>query len=195
MLVEPGLSTLPHVVTEQALAEAGIEPRFAPSGAGMALLGQARSPQRAPAGIAAPEPLISLILHRWESEGWEQRWQIALDPAETLQDRLEGPVPLGAVWSVQGQADADQRQALMQALEEVVAWLEETRHHEEAAQIAAEGSEEFFGMPVPERALLKMLEEERVVWDPATDKQSWQAVDTYLREVFAIESPEGVPEP
>ncbi|ABM60994.1 hypothetical protein [Halorhodospira halophila] len=188
----PGVSTPPHVVTERALGARGIEPEFASTGAGMALLAQARHPQRAPAGIAAPEPLVSLILHRQEAEDWEQQWAIGLDPAEDLEDQLDVRVPLGAIWSVGDQANQEQREALMDGVEAATAWLTDPENQEEAAEMAAQRFDTFFDMPIPEAALLRMLRTERVTWEPADDQPTRKAVDTYLREVFDIEPPDGV---
>jgi len=188
----PGLSTPPHVVTERALRARGIEPKFASAGAGMALQAQARDPQRAPAGIAAPEPLISLILHRQEAEDWEQQWTISLDPTKELEDQLGVRVPLGAIWSVGDQANQAQREALMAGLEAVIAWLMDPENHEEAAKIAAQRFDSFFNMPIPEAALLRMLRSERVKWKPADDPAIREAVAAYLREVFDIEPPVGL---
>jgi len=192
VFVAPGLSTPPHVVTERALHARGIEPKFASTGAGMALLAQALNPQRAPAGIAAPEPLISLILHRQEAEDWEQQWSISLDPAKELEDRLGVRVPLGAIWSVGDQANPEQREALMAGLEAAIAWLADPENHEEAAKIASQRFNSFFNMPIPEAALLRMLRSERVKWEPADDHATREAVAAYLREVFDIEPPVGL---
>lgn len=192
VLVAPGLSTPPHVVTERALTEHGITPDFASSGAGMALLAQARNPRRAPEGVAAPEPLVSLILHQQAADDWEQQWAIELDPAQALEQQLDVRIPLGAIWAVRDQVDDEQRQALMQGIEAVTDWLADPGNHEQAARIAAERFDTFFDMPIPEAALLRMLRSERVVWNPEGDEDTRQAVDDYLREVFDTQPPAGL---
>lgn len=188
VLVAPGRSTPPHVVTERVLAEMDIRPEFATGGAGTVLMEQLRDPKRAPAGVAAPEPLVSQILDRQEAQDWDQRWEIRLDPAE----QLGGVIPLGALWQAHPDVDPAVRNRLVAALDEVAAWLEDPANHDEAAAIAAAGYRSFFRMPVPESTFRGLLAAERVHWDTATDAEARRTVKTYLRSVFDMDTPAGL---
>ncbi|MCG5516916.1 MULTISPECIES: hypothetical protein [unclassified Ectothiorhodospira] len=188
VLVAPGLSTPPHIVTEQALVRQGVEARFGSSGGGMALMAQMRTHDRAPAAVAAPEPLVSLMLHLQEEQDWEQRWRVGLDPAKAL----GGEIPLGALWQVHDDVPPEDRQALVQALEQVTQWLEDPAHHAEAARIAARGFREFFNMPVEAVALQDMLAGERVRWDLRSPLEQRESMEGYLDSVFGIRAPEAL---
>lgn len=188
VLVAPGLSTPPHIVTEKALARQGIETRFGSSGGGMALMAQMRAPGRAPAAVAAPEPLVSLILHLQEEQDWGQRWRVGLDPAEAL----GGEIPLGALWQVHDEVSPEARQALVRALEQVTQWLQDPAHHAEASRIAAQGFKEFFNMPVEAMALQDMLAGGRVQWDLRSPREQRESMEGYLDSVFGIRAPEAL---
>ena len=127
VLVAPGTSTPPHVITERALAGMGIHPEFVTGGAGAVLMQQMRETGRAPAAVAAPEPIVSLILHRQQAQEWEQHWEIRLDPT----DRLEGEIPLGALWTTHPDVDPALRGRLVDALDRVAAWVEDPAHHDQ----------------------------------------------------------------
>lgn len=188
VLVAPGTSTPPHVVTERALAGRDIHPAFATGGAGAVLMQQLRSPERAPAAVAAPEPLVSLILDRQEAQDWEQRWEIRLDPAE----QLGGTIPLGALWQAHPDVAPEVRERLVASLDEVAVWLEDPANHDEAAAIGAAGYKAFFRMPIPEETFREMLGAERIHWGTATGPEARRTVDDYLRSVFGIETPAGL---
>ncbi|WP_372986031.1 hypothetical protein [Marinobacter sp.] len=188
VLVAPGTSTPPHVVTEKALASINIRPEFITGGAGAVLMQQLRSSERAPRGVAAPEPLVSLILDQQEAQEWEQRWEIRLDPAQ----HLGGTIPLGALWQAHPDVEPGTRERLVAALTEVVSWLEDPANHAEAAAIAAASYRDFFRMPVPEATFRKMLRAERVQWHAATGDMTRQTVVDYLDRVFDISAPEGM---
>ncbi|MFP4639244.1 MAG: hypothetical protein ACLFMY_02255 [Guyparkeria sp.] len=188
VLVAPGTSTPPHVVTEEVLTDMGIRPEFVTGGAGTVLMEQLRDPKRAPAGVAAPEPLVSQILDRQEAQDWDQRWEIRLDPAE----QLGGEIPLGALWQAHPDVDPEVRERLVAALDEVANWLEDPANHDEAAAIAAAGYGSFFRMPVPESTFRGLLAAERVRWDTGTDAETRRKVKTYLRSVFEIDAPAGL---
>ncbi|MFW6021098.1 MAG: hypothetical protein ACOCPR_03300, partial [Guyparkeria sp.] len=185
VLVAPGTSTPPHVVTAEVLTDMGIRPEFVTGGAGTVLMEQLRDPKRAPAGVAAPEPLVSQILDRQEAQGWDQRWEIRLDPAE----QLGGEIPLGALWQAHPDVDPEVRKRLVAALDEVANWIEDPANHDEAAAIAAAGYGSFFRMPVPESTFGRLLAAERVRWDTGTDAETRRTVKTYLRSVFEIDAP------
>ncbi|MFP4251133.1 MAG: hypothetical protein ACOCY2_01705 [Guyparkeria sp.] len=185
VLVAPGTSTPPHVVTAEVLTDMGIRPEFVTGGAGTVLMEQLRDPKRAPAGVAAPEPLVSQILDRQEAQDWEQRWEIRLDPAE----QLGGEIPLGALWQAHPDVDPEVRQRLVAALDEVANWLEDPANHDEAAAIAAAGYRSFFRMPVPESTFRGLLAAERVRWDTGTDAEMRRTVRAYLRSVFELDAP------
>lgn len=185
VLVAPGTATPPHVITERALAGMDIRPEFVTGGAGTVLMEQLRDPNRAPAAVAAPEPVVSLILDRQETQVWQQRWEIRLDPAE----QLGGSIPLGALWQAHPDVDPAARKRLVAALDEVAAWLEDPANHEEAAAIGAAGYRSFFRMPIPDATFRGMLGADRVHWGTATSPAARTAVNDYLRSVFEIEAP------
>ena len=185
VLVAPGTSTPPHVITERVLADMDIRPDFVTGGAGTVLMEQLRDPGRAPAAVAAPEPVVSLILQRQVSQEWQQRWEITLDPAE----QLGGTIPLGALWQAHPDVDPGARQRLVDALDEVAAWLKDPANHEEAAAIGAAGYRSFFRMPVPEAAFREMLGADRIEWGTSTGSEGRETVSDYLRSVFGIEVP------
>lgn len=191
VLVAPGTSTPPHVVTERALAGMQIHPEFVTGGSGAVLMEQLRTPGRAPAGIAAPEPLVSLILHRQEAQEWEQRWEIRLDPAQPL----GGSIPLGALWQAHPDVDPAIRERLVTALTKVAGWLEDPANHAEAAAIGAAGYRDFFRMPIPEATFREMLHTERIQWQTATDEAARQTIIDYLTAVFDIAAPDGLFQP
>ncbi|MFN2381301.1 MAG: hypothetical protein ABR561_01950 [Guyparkeria sp.] len=188
VLVAPGTSTPPHVITERALAGMDIRPEFITGGAGAVLMQQMRQPGRAPAAVAAPEPLVSLILDRQRAQDWQQRWEIRLDPTEQLGDAI----PLGALWATHPDVDAEVRERLVEALGRVAAWIDDPANHDEAAAIGAEGYRSFFRMPIPQATLRGMLDAERVHWSVDTGPAARETVDEYLRSVFGIETPEGL---
>lgn len=188
VLVAPGTSTPPHVVTERALARMGIRPDFVTGGAGAVLMEQLRTSERAPSAVAAPEPLVSLILDRQDAQRWEQRWEIRLDPAQ----QLGGTIPLGALWQAHPDVESGIRDRLVAALGAVGDWLKDPDNHAEAAAIGSARYREFFRMPVPEDTLLEMLRMERVHWETATDDATRQIVVEYLDEVFEIVAPQGL---
>jgi len=186
VLVAPGTSTPPHVVTEKALASLGIRPDFVTGGAGAVLMEQLRNPERAPNAVAAPEPLVSLILDRQDAQHWEQRWEIRLDPAQQLGETI----PLGALWQAHPDVESATRDRLVAALGEVADWLKDPDNHAEAAAIGAARYREFFRMPVPEGTFREMLRTERVQWQTATDDATRRMVVEYLDTVFDIAAPE-----
>lgn len=188
VLVAPGISTPPHVISERVLADMDIHPEFVTGGAGTVLMEQLRDPRRAPAAVAAPEPVVSLILHRQQSQQWQQRWEITLDPAE----RLGGSIPLGALWQAHPDVDPGARQRLVEAFDEVAAWLADPSNHEEAAAIGTAGYRSFFRMPIPEAALREMLDADRVHWSITKGPVARKTVNDYLRRVFDIEMPEAL---
>lgn len=188
VLVAPGVSTPPHIVTEKALATMDIHPQFITGGMGAVLMQQLRTSQRAPAAVAAPEPVVSLILDRQRAQDWEQRWEIRLDPA----DQLGGDIPLGALWQTHPDVPPEVRERLVTALDEVAAWLEDPANHDEAAAIAAAGYQALFRMPVPAATFREMLGAERVRWAIDRGPETRRVVDDYLRSVFGIEAPAGL---
>lgn len=187
VLVAPGVSTPPHILTQKALAQDGIHPRFVSGGAGAVLFSRLRDPKKAPAAVAAPEPMVSLIEHRQQAQDWEQRWQIALDPTEAL----GGDIPLGALWQVGNDVDPALRQRLVKGLTRAAEWTQNPANHEEAARIAAEGYQHTFRMPIPPQALEDLLREQRVVWQTDDDEHRAR-IEQYLSDVFGIAVPAGL---
>jgi len=187
VLVAPGTSTPPHVITERVLASMGIRPEFVTGGAGAVLMQQMRQPQRAPAAVAAPEPVVSLILDRQEKQDWAQRWEIRLDPTT----RLDGEIPLGALWAAHSDIDPAVHERLVGALDRVAAWVQDPANHDEAAAIGAAGYRSFFRMPVPESTFHRMLETGRVQWSVDTGPAMRETVDDYL-SAFGIQAPTGL---
>ena len=188
VLVAPGVSTPPHIITKKALKQEGIEPRFATGGAGAVLFSRLRDPEKAPAAVAAPEPLVSLIEHRQQAQGWQQRWQVALDPTEAL----GGDIPLGALWQVGDDGDTAVQDRLVEGLTRAAEWAQAPEHREEAAHIAAEGYKRTFRMPIPPRALAGLLREERVDWRLDADGHTRSRIEAYLSEVFGLSAPAGL---
>ncbi len=188
VLVAPGVSTPPHIITAKALKRESVEPRFATGGAGAVLFSRLRDPAKAPAAVAAPEPLVSLIEHRQQARDWEQRWQVALDPTEAL----GGDIPLGALWQVGDDGDPAVQERLVEGLTRAAEWAQAAEHREEAARIAAEGYKRTFRMPIPPRALAGLLQEERVVWRLDADGHTRPRIKAYLSEVFGMAAPAGL---
>jgi len=187
ILVAPGTSTPPHIITERVLAGMDIHPEFVTGGAGAVLMQQMRQPQRAPAAVAAPEPVVSLILDRQENQDWDQRWEIRLDPTTGF----DGDIPLGALWATHQDIDPDVRERLVEALDRVAAWMANPAHHDEAAAIGAAGYRSFFRMPLPETTFRRMLDAERVQWSVDRGPAVRKTVGEYL-SAFGIETPTGL---
>jgi len=188
VLTSPGVSTPPHIMIAKALEQKGIEPRFATGGAGSVLFSRLRDPEKAPAGVAAPEPLISLIEHRQKAQDWEQRWQVALEPTEAL----GGEIPLGALWQVGDAVGPAVRERLVSGLRRAAEWAQDPTNREETARIAAEGYRRTFRMPIPPQVLAGLLQEQRVAWRLDTDGSTRPRVEEYLDEVFGMRVPEGL---
>ena len=185
VLVSPGVSTPPHIVTQKALQRVQVEAKFVTGGSGAVLLNQLSTPERAPAAMAAAEPQVSLILHRQQAEEWAQRWKVALDPA----DALGGAVPLGALWQVHEAVDPALRERLVEGLKRAAAWAQDPRNHAEAARIGARGYQAMFRLPIPEAALRDMLDAQRVDWRLEQDAAMRQTVTRYLADVFGLQAP------
>lgn len=185
VLVAPGISTPPHIITEKALQRQDIVPRFVTGGAGAVLMSQMRDPDKAPAGVAAPEPLVSLIQYRQQKEDWPQRWKISLDPTRNLQ----GDVPLGALWQVHDGVDPNTRQRLLEAMNRAAEWAQAPANRAQAARIAARGYKRTFRMPIPAEALQTLLEEQRVIWEADDDAATRATVSDYLQQVFGLRQP------
>ncbi|MDD4888067.1 MAG: hypothetical protein PHO64_14320, partial [Thiomonas sp.] len=183
--VSPGLSTPPQIVTQKALQHEGIKADFIAAGSGSVLMNLLRDPAKAPAGLAAAEPMVGVVLLRQQQENWPVRWAVALDPAQALGTEI----PLGALWQVGRKTSDAARGRFVAALQRAAQWANDPRNHAEAARIAARGYAEFFRQPVPEQAFENILKERRVVWrmdDVATAKP---VVQRYLKSVFNIEMP------
>ncbi len=188
VLVSPGVSTPPHIVTQKALERANVQVKFVTGGSGAVLLNQLADPSRAPAALAAPEPQVSLILHRQQTEAWPLRWKIALDPAEAL----GGSVPLGALWQAHEDIDPALRQRLVEGLRRAAAWAQEPQNHAEAARIGAAGYQAMFRLPIPADALRDMLASQRVEWRLDQGAAMRETVTRYLAEVFGLRAPESL---
>lgn len=188
VLVSPGVSTPPHIVTQKALQRAKVEAKFVTGGSGAVLLNQLANPERAPAAMAAAEPQVSLILHRQQAEGWPLRWKVALDPAEAL----GGSVPLGALWQVHEAVDPAMRARLVEGLRRAAAWVQDPQNHAEAARIGARGYQETFRLPIPEAALRDMLASKRVDWRLEQDAATRETVTHYLADVFGLRAPDAL---
>jgi len=184
VLVAPGLSTPPHVVTQQAFARLGVQANFLSGGSGAVLMSQLAAVERAPDAVAAPEPLISTILTVQEREQWPQRWEVGLDPTVVL----GGDIPLGALWQTHAGVDTEVRARLVRGLQQAAAWSQDPMHRDEAARIAAKGFQELFRQPIPEAALQAMLANGRVRWRMEPGVETNRRVATYLKEVFGIDT-------
>lgn len=183
--VSPGLSTPPHVITQKALQREGVQAEFIAAGSGTVLMNLLQDPARAPAGFAAAEPMISVVLLRQQQHNWPVRWAVALDPAQAM----GVDVPLGALWQIGQKHSAETRARFIAALQRAARWADDPHNHAEAARIAARGYAEFFRQPIPEQAFVDMLNAQRVVWrmdDVATAKP---VVQRYLKNVFDIDMP------
>lgn len=191
VLVSPGLSTPPQIVTQKALQRKGVDVKFISGGSGAVLLNQLAQPGRAPAAVAAAEPLVSLILYQQQAQGWAQQWKVALDPA----DALGGTVPLGALWQVHEQVPAATRERLVKGLERAAVWTQDPKNFAEAARIGARGYQNTFRMPIPEAALRAMLESRRVVWRLDQTAAAREQVVSYLDDVFGIQAPANLFQP
>lgn len=182
--VSPGISTPPHIVIQKALKRDGVEADFVAGGAGTVLMQLLRTPDKAPAGVAAAEPMVSQILWRQEQENWPERWAIALDPTKTL----GGPVPLGALWRVGTAVPIEARKRFEAALGKAAEWSGDPANRAEAAQIAAKGYAEFFRQPIPVQVFDDMLKSERVKWRLDTPEAASPVVQSYLQNVFGIDA-------
>lgn len=185
ILVSPGLSTPPHVVTQKALLKSGVEAKFVAGGSGAVLLSLLADPARAPAAVAAAEPQVSLILHRQRAEDWKQKWTIGFDPA----DALGGEIPLGALWQIGDRISPAARERLVKGLIQAATWAQNPQNHAEAARIGASGYAQMFRLPLPEAALQDMLDKKRVVWRLDQGPKMRETVTTYLNDVFGVQTP------
>ncbi|OIQ65089.1 hypothetical protein GALL_533550 [mine drainage metagenome] len=180
--VSPGISTPPHIVIQKALERGGVRADYIAAGAGTVLMQLLRTPGKAPAGVAAAEPMVSQILLRQEQEIWPVRWGIALDPTEAL----GGAVPLGALWRVGTSIPVAARERFEAALSKAAEWSTDPANRAEAAQIAAKGYAEFFRQPIPAQAFDDMLKNRRVQWRLDTPNAALPVVQTYQKNVFGI---------
>ncbi len=182
VLVAPSLSTPPHIINQKALAKRGIAPKFLAGGSGMALFSQLADPGRAPAGVAAPEPMISMILTKQKAEAWRQQWRIAFDPTETL----GGDIPLGALWQVHAGVSAAGRNRLSAALTAAAAYTTDPANRAEVAAIGAKGYATLFKTPIPAPVFVAILENSRVQWRLDLSEGAKKRVEVYLKDVFGI---------
>ena len=185
LAASPGLSTPPQIVTQKALERAGVRPDFISAGAGMVLMNLLSDPARAPSGLAAAEPAVSLVLWKQQQDHWPQQWAIALDPAESLGTE----VPLGALWQVGDEVSPQARKRFVEAMQRVADWASDPRNRVEAARIASEGYAGFFRQPIPPQVFETMLSARRVVWRLDPPNVTRPIVKNYLDSVFDIEMP------
>jgi len=185
VLVAPGLSTPPHIVNKKALARQGIAPKFLAGGSGMALFSQLADPGRAPAGVVAPEPTISMILDRQKAENWRQQWRIAFEPAGALGE----VIPLGALWQVHAGVSGAGRTRLSEALTAAAAYTTDPANRAEVAAIGAKWYANLFKTPIPAPVFASILENSRVEWRLDLSESTKKRVEVYLKDVFGISFP------
>lgn len=182
-LIAPALSTPPHIIVRKALMNKGIQPKFLAGGSGAALFSQIFDKSKAPAGVAAAEPLISMILVKQKTDKWPQQWHIALDPTEALKG---GYIPLGALWQVHAGVSEGVRKRFMEALDKAAAYTVDPSHRSEVAAIGSKGFIESFKNPVPREVFESLLENRRIMWKLDRGEQAQKLVLDYLKDVFNI---------
>ncbi|MBN2875908.1 MAG: hypothetical protein JXM71_12495 [Spirochaetales bacterium] len=182
VLVAPSLSTPPHIINQKALGLKGIKPQFLAGGSGAALFGQLSQPSKAPSGVVAPEPVVSMILAKQKADGWPQQWRIAFEPTESL----GGTIPLGALWQVHGGVSAAARGRLVEALDKAAAYTADPANRAEVAAIGSAGYARLFKNPIPAPVFAAILESGRVEWRLDRSAGVKRTVLDYLKNVFGI---------
>jgi ABC-type nitrate/sulfonate/bicarbonate transport system substrate-binding protein len=189
VLAVPGVQNPPHVLSMRALAREGIRPEFVPGGSGPALMALLSQPDRAPMGFVAPEPMVSIILGRQESDDWSVRYRVFVDPQEMLSPT--GEIPLGSLWLVNPDILTDHPDAAREfvaAFDRATDYVNNPANHEEVARMVAEALTEIYSQSAGASVYRAMLESGRLGMDYRSAGDIRDFVTTNLMDLYDVEA-------
>ncbi|RKQ89088.1 ABC transporter substrate-binding protein [Brockia lithotrophica] len=192
----PGVQTPPHILAQKALKKQGAEVNFAPMGPGEALWTTLSENQQGIKVVAAPEPLVSMILMRQEKDNWKTKYKVFADPVEVLNP--EGKIfPLGAVWLVNDKLldtpeGVKAGKAFVEGFKKAIAYANDPANRQEAVQLLPKYWKEVFNQEAPPKLFEMMLSSGRLGLDFKGGPEAKDTVFSLWKNVMGVEGDPGI---
>jgi len=150
----PAIKTPPHMLSSMAMMKNGVNPKtdimVAGAGPGVAFKQMARKAS-APDFIMLPEPLLSIALFKQNKQEWEQKYHLFANSVAQINGF---GVPLGSFWVVN---DTPATNAIIYGYEKAINYVNDPANREEVGAIVAKGFATEFGMKLPPKLFIDML--------------------------------------
>lgn len=174
-LAVPGVGTTPEIMAQKSLAKHDVGLNFAGMGPGLSLWTALSKENSEIEAVAAPEPIVSMLMMRQEKEDWDHKFHVFADLSKELNES-EGRIPLGGLILVDQQMLQDDRkrdasEKFEEAFAKAITYMSEKENEEEVTQILAKQWKDVFSQDLPQSLFVELLSSGRMEaqYKPAYD--------------------------
>jgi len=162
----PGVGTPPQIMALKALGKHKVEMNFGGMGPGLALWTALSKEDSDILAVAAPEPIVSMLLIRQESEGWSNKFKIFADLAQEINPEA-GRIPLGGLIMVDKAMlnDANKSEAaktFIAGFEKSINYVNDPANHSEVSELLVAKWKEVFKQELPKKLFEALLSSGRI---------------------------------
>ncbi|ANT64738.1 hypothetical protein Ptc2401_00955 [Prosthecochloris sp. CIB 2401] len=188
VIAVPAIMTPSHMVSTFALQKMGVRPDYVSGGGGPVLMAQLSRPENAPMAFVAPEPMVSIILNRQESEGWPVRYRVLMD-SQAAASPETGETPLGGLWVVNSERVGSRSEAAREFVEgfrKAIAYVNDPANREEVSVIVSQAMKDVYRQGAPVDVYKAMLQSGRLRLDFRGADVTGDVIVSELKKIYDV---------